>query len=139
MQDDLAQWQRMRGSLEDQLLDTMLALEEAQVELGQRQEELTAIESAWQADQAQLAAERNELMQEIKQLEGQRRQLAAGLTQVNLALYDRLRGRLGRAMALVKGGVCEVCGVTLPTGLVRRIGSSDELTRCPNCERILSS
>ena len=138
MQDDLAQWQRMRSSLEDQLLDTMMVLEDAQTELGKRQEELAVIESDWQADQAGLTTERGELLQEMKQLEGQRQQLAAGLTRVNLALYERLRGRLGRAVAQEKSGACEVCGVTLPTGLVRRIGSGDELSRCPNCERILS-
>jgi len=138
MEDDLHQWQRLYNSLEDQSLEAMLRLDEERAVLANREQALAEIEGAWQQNQAALQKEKSELLASLAQLERKRQQQVAAIPPSHLATYERLRQRLGHAVALLQGSACSGCGMTLPTGQVQQVRMSQELTFCPNCQRILT-
>lgn len=64
--------------------------------------------------------------------------MSADLGRETLALYDRLiEARGGEAMALLDGGVCQGCYMSVPPNLVVRLARGREVTQCPSCDRIL--
>lgn len=64
--------------------------------------------------------------------------MSADLGRETLALYDRLiEARGGEAMALLEGGVCQGCYMSVPPNLVVRLTRGREVTQCPSCDRIL--
>lgn len=65
-------------------------------------------------------------------------QLGGDLPRETLSLYDRLiEARGGEAMALLDGGVCQGCYMSVPPNLVVRLARAREVTQCPSCDRIL--
>jgi predicted nucleic acid-binding Zn-ribbon protein len=138
MEADLHQWQRLRSGLEDRSLEAMLRLDEERAVLASREQALREIEATWQQSQAALQAERSALQTSLAQLEEKRQRQASSIPQADLAVYERLRQRLGRAVALLQGNACSGCGMTLATGQVHHVRMSQELVFCPNCERILA-
>ena len=68
-------------------------------------------------------------------LETLRAQLVAQLEPRWATQYQRLQGRYGRAVTVVRGRACQGCFITLPT----RAAPSDgqPLTTCESCGRIL--
>lgn len=138
MDDNLHQWQRLFSSLEDQSLEAMLRLDEERAALASKEQALAEIETAWQQSQAALQKEKAELLASLAQLENKRRQQVSAIPPAHLTTYEHLRQRLGHAVALLQGSACSGCGMTLPTGLVQKVRMSQELTFCPNCQRILT-
>lgn len=65
-------------------------------------------------------------------------QLSGELPRETLSLYDRLiEARGGEAMAMLDGGVCQGCYMSVPPNLVVRLARGREVTQCPSCDRIL--
>src|SRR5690606_32979122 len=101
----------------DQELELMIEIEGQEAELAERQARLRQIEAAWREDQEHLQAEKEQLAVELKDLEGEREALRAPIPARDLADYDDLRQRYGGiGLALLKKGICQVCGVDVPTG-----------------------
>ncbi len=139
MEDDLHQWQRLYNTLEDQSLEIMLRLDEERAALASKEQALAEIETAWQQSQAALQKEKAELLASLAQLESKRQQQVSAIPPSHLATYERLRQRLGLAVSLLQGSACSGCGMTLPTSQVQHVRMSQELTFCPNCQRILTA
>jgi uncharacterized protein len=138
LQNDISSLNRQKAKLDEQLLDAMLQLEEAETAAQQRAAEAAQIEAAWQHSQADLIAEQARLEADLS---GRRRDQAAAraqLTAADLALYDQLRRRkAGLAVVELKGQLCGGCGVRVTASVVQQIGQGDQFARCGNCERML--
>jgi hypothetical protein len=129
---------RRRDQLQDQVLEAMVAVEEAHNALDAAQRALTQAEAGWSAAQTQLEADLAQQRQRAERAAGERAALAARLSPQALALYDDLRRRKGPApVARVRGGTCGGCGVTLPVALVSQARGSDEPAFCSSCGRLL--
>lgn len=129
---------RHRSLLENEVLELMLAQEEAEADLAEMRQRLRLLEQKWERDRAALLAEEGQLRQRINKLEATRQDQTASLKAEDLASYEDLRARKGgQAVAAVETGVCGGCGVAVPPSQVQRVLRGKDLVRCDNCERFL--
>jgi predicted nucleic acid-binding Zn-ribbon protein len=138
LQDEVASLQRWRDKKEDDLLEVMVAAEEGEAALADAQAILTQISETWRAEQGDLADEQAQLQARLRELDEQRESLVTAIGPEDMAIYERLRQRkAGRAVALVKDGICQGCRMNPPTSQVQHARSGTELVFCNNCGRIL--
>lgn len=127
-----------RSAMEDRVLEAMIFSEEASEEAREAEAKVARLEAQWAETQQALAREREERQALLADLRQRRQNLVAAIRPVDLQVYQMLRARRGgHAVALVEGKACRECGITLPTAVVQRAREGQELTRCPNCDRIL--
>ena len=140
MQHELESLDRRITTLEDEELEVMEALEEAQVRLAQLQVQIA------EADErlASLAAERDrrttEIDAELAGITNDRSPLVADVPEDLLALYDRLReSKGGVGAAELRARQCGGCMMTLDPAEIAdiRTMAPDEVVRCEQCQRIL--
>ncbi|NLE75753.1 MAG: hypothetical protein GX605_03230 [Chloroflexi bacterium] len=130
---------RRRLSLDEELLEAMVALEEASDQEQAAQAVVQTLEAEWAEARVALRDEQASLQARLAELAVQRQPLAAQVKTDDLRLYEGLRPRRGgRAVALVRGRVCQGCGMAVPTAFLSRVRDAEELMRCPNCDRILT-
>jgi predicted nucleic acid-binding Zn-ribbon protein len=138
LQAEVKMLQAKRTQLEDSLLELMVRRDEIDETLAKLEEERAGAA----ADAAHLSEEVRGLVGEIDaELSGHgtaRAELATGIPDDVLALYDRIRRQQGGvgAAALV-GGTCQGCHTQLPAREVERLRASGGLQRCDSCRRIL--
>jgi predicted nucleic acid-binding Zn-ribbon protein len=138
LQDEVASLRRWRDKKEDDLLEMMVAAEEGEASLADAQAILTQVSDTWRAEQGDLADEQTQLQARLGELAEQRESLVAAIGPEDIAIYERLRQRkAGRAVALVKDGICQGCRMNPPTSQVQHARSGTELVFCNNCGRIL--
>ncbi len=138
LQDEVASLQRWRDKKEDDLLEVMVAAEEGEAALADAQAILSQVSDTWRAEQGDLADEQTQLQVRLGELDEQRESLVAAIGREDMTIYERLRQRkAGRAVALVKDGICQGCRMNPPTSQVQHARSGTELVFCNNCGRIL--
>jgi predicted nucleic acid-binding Zn-ribbon protein len=140
MQHELQSLERRIASLEDDEIEVMERLEEAQKVL----DGLTAQVAAADERLAALAAARDEKVaavdEELARVERDRGPAAEGLPTDLMALYDRLREHKGGVgAAALRARQCGGCQLTIDNAelAVIRKAPSDEVIRCEECQRIL--
>ncbi|MBM4467892.1 MAG: hypothetical protein FJ014_20475, partial [Chloroflexi bacterium] len=88
LQEEIRYLKRKKGELEDQVLETMIEVEESEASVTEQRERLTRLEEDWQATQARLSAEQNELINRLSQLKTKRAKLQRSIEAGDLALYE---------------------------------------------------
>lgn len=138
LQDEAAALRRRRSELEDEELELLIGIEELEAELAERQARLRQIEANWGQDQSSLRAEKEALEADLAVLDEERGAARARIDPPTLATYDDLRQQQGgTAVALLKRGICQACGVDVPTNLARIVERGEGIHFCPICNRIL--
>lgn len=139
MEKDLQIHQRQRSGLDDQLLELMDAIEQAQARVGEKTTALEKIEHARANDVERLSRERDMLTARLAELAAGREQARAVLEVDALRSYDQLHHtKARRAVAQLWHDACGACGVAVPTGLVQRVRAGAEIVFCSGCGRILA-
>ena len=140
MQHELESLERRIASLEDDELEVMEKLEEAQTELAA----LEKLVAETDEQLVGLTAVRDEkvaaLDDELVALTGRRGPAVEGLPGDLLALYDRLRDQKGGVgAAQLRARQCSGCRLGLDQAELNRIRGlpEDEVVRCEECQRIL--
>lgn len=137
---ELESLERRISTLEDEELEVMEKLEEAQGELT-KLEQLVA-----ETDErlAALATARDEkladLDERLQEVQGRRGPAAEGLPEDLVALYTRLREQKGGVGAApLRARECGGCRLTIDSVELTRIKglAEDEVVRCEECQRIL--
>lgn len=126
------------GELEEQILALTSRVEEQQAVVEARRSELGPLEEKCKAagseNQAAIAALQKEIDTAAASREEIVKQLAANLVR----RYSQLREqRRGQALAEVRDGSCLGCNMNLPPQLYNTLFKGDELIFCPHCQRIL--
>lgn len=138
LDEEAAALRRRRSELEDDQLELMIEIEELEAELAERQARLQQIEETWRDNKGALLGQREGLQSRIGELTERRDDMRAETGPGDLALYDDLRERLGgTAVVMLKRGICQVCGVDVPTGAARSVERGEGLHFCPTCDRLL--
>jgi predicted nucleic acid-binding Zn-ribbon protein len=138
LQNDSTSLRRHHGTLDDQLLEAMIGLEDAERAEKQAHDQLASLQAEWQVNQRALMEERSKLEAEIAALAEQRHQQIAKIAPDHLARYQQRRHEhAGLAVARVEDGSCGACGVEISDRLLAQVGLSDALSYCGNCDRIL--
>jgi uncharacterized protein len=140
MQHELTSLERRIASLEDDELEVMERLEEAQTELtklegmvAEADEQLTALAAA--RDEKLAAIE-----EQLADVLARRGPAVEGLPADLLALYDRLREQKGGVGAAeLRARQCGGCRLSIDASELGRIRglAEDEVVRCEECQRIL--
>jgi predicted nucleic acid-binding Zn-ribbon protein len=140
LQSEIEALERRRGVLEEETLEVMERVEQAQNVVAGLQASLEKLRASGET----LRDERDEALAAIEVAESEERAArsaaAAGLDEGLLKLYERLRQRLGGVGAApLVARRCEGCGIALsPADLDGlRAMSPDDVARCEECGRVL--
>ena len=140
MQHELESLERRIGVLEDEELEVMERLEEAQTALASLEAQLAAVDERGRA----LVISRDEQIvvidQQLADAASERSTLIADLPPDLVTLYDRLREQKdGVGAAELRQRQCAGCRLTVDNLELAKIKSlpSDEIVRCEECQRIL--
>ena len=137
-QEEVQYLKRRKGGLEDQVLESMIEVEDSEASVTEQRERLARLEEGWRETEARLSAEQDELINRLSQLKATRAKLQKTIEAGDLALYEDLRRRrYGQAVALLEGELCQACRVTLPSSKAQQARQGEVLTLCGTCERIL--
>jgi len=137
IQHEIESLDRRRSVLEDEVLEAMINLEDAESEHETATSELAMIEESWEAEQDSLANEKTQLLTQLGELINVRKQLLASITKVAINAYERTQKIAGPiAVVLLKNGRCTGCQVRVPTNLAKAVDQG-ELINCDSCGRLL--
>ena len=85
-----------------------------------------------------LKVEEQDLKKQIETLINSRQKAVQTISKPLLPLYESLRKiKNGRAVVVVKGGMCDGCRIALSSSKSQRVTEIGGLTRCSSCQRIL--
>ncbi len=138
LQEEVASLKRWQTQREENLLEAMLIVEEAEETSAQAQTKLSELEAAWRIDQKDLIDNQQSLERRRSARVEQRLLMTDKISAVDLKIYEKLRTKkAGRAVAAVKNKVCQGCGITPSNSKLQRARAGTELTYCGACGRIL--
>jgi predicted nucleic acid-binding Zn-ribbon protein len=138
LQEDTVSLKRWREKKEEDLLEALVAEEDAEKNLGGAQGNLAQTITRWEADQEDLVAERSQLETQQEELLQHRGSLVASIDPEDIGTYQALRQRKGgRAVVAVEDGICLGCRMPPPTSQVQQAETGETLVFCNNCGRIL--
>ena len=123
-------WSALRVS------EAMDKVESAEANVATISSELKEVDSEWQNQQQQLAAEMEQLNTKLSDLKHQRESLSAEIAPQVVELYQDLRRNKKLAVARIEQGICGSCRISLPITDLQRARSGD-LIQCSSCTRIL--
>ncbi|MEP7291006.1 MAG: hypothetical protein ABI835_04445 [Chloroflexota bacterium] len=139
IQSEIEALKRRQSQLEDDMLETMMEVEQHQAEVGDATKALTGARAALASTQTDLLDEQQRLDAEVAQAEEQRKAQAAKIEPANLAAYEKLRQRMrGQAVATLQNDGCSMCGVEQTMSNVQNARSGRTLVTCESCGRILA-
>ncbi len=138
MQQEIESLKHRKEQLEEILLETMIAVEEAESALEDSETTLNTITAAWESDHRDLLAEQSDLEQQIENLQQQREKALAPITEESLKRYNSMRKqKANQPISPMRQGSCSVCGME-QTMAVQQAVRRGETTTCENCGRILA-
>ncbi len=139
LQHEIESLERRRSTLEDQILEAMIAIEEAEAEKETAEAELATIENEWQNRQAYLKEEQHTLALRLHTLAGERQKCISQIPEELLNEYQTLSQRKnGTAVAELKQNICQGCRLTVSEQQIRDARAGKKV-HCNNCGRILYS
>lgn len=138
LQIEQASLKRHLTLLEDEQLNAMGIVEEAESETALAVDQLNKAQAAAAASQAALLGEKVTLEREFARLESERLAILPSIPAPDLELYDRLSSqKRGLAIADIQDDSCSGCGNMISPGLRQAARSSSQANFCPSCGRIL--
>jgi predicted nucleic acid-binding Zn-ribbon protein len=128
---------RRRAALEDDILEMMVLIEDAEGEKLAAETVLMTMEAEREVSLAELKQEQNELALRLHHLGQDRQKQAAKIDGRSLQDYENLRKRRhGVAVAVLKINQCQACFTTVSASKVKKV-EQGELVYCGGCGRIL--
>jgi predicted nucleic acid-binding Zn-ribbon protein len=138
LQNESASLKRYLETLEERLLEAMLAEEEAEQESQAASREIEKIQARLANQNIALTGEQTELEKELQRLDSERQATLSPLDVNLLQTYGELRElRRGLAVVEVSEGACAACGTTLTPSQRQSARSTSQIYNCPTCGRIL--
>lgn len=140
MQHEMGSLEKRISDLEDEELEVMARLEDAQRELDSLTAQLDAVMTRGREKVASRDSRTAEINQQLAESEAERGPVADGMPADLLALYDKLRAsKSGIGAAQLHRRQCGGCMLTLDASEINAIRgrADDDVVRCEECQRIL--
>ena len=122
---------------EDDLRRIGEAIEAKTASLAEREKDFDEAKQLLQSEDDKAKARVAELEAERGELLGGRDEIVATLPQVVIRRYDRLKGPLITAVAIIGDGTCPACRISLPPQLYNDIRRGEDFHQCPQCRRMI--
>ncbi len=137
LQAEVESLKRRKASLEDALLEAMLATEGAEAAKRTAQEALERVSQAHAAFQQEGQARKAELESRVAALQKQRAALLAALPAEVREAYSYLQKRMGTlVVAVVQNQTCSVCGIDTTSHTIHALRNG-QVAYCEGCGRLL--
>jgi predicted nucleic acid-binding Zn-ribbon protein len=137
LQSEIASLGRRRAALEDEILEAMIMIEEAETEKTAADESLNKVSAKWERAQSNYKQEQNEVALALHQFMNQRKEQLKMISAEALSEYDSLsRSKNGVAVAKLRANMCLGCRTTV-SAQVERMSRQGQLVYCGNCGRII--
>lgn len=129
---------RYLETLENRLLDAMVAHEEAELEFEADITRVELIQQRRDHELEDLLKEQSHIKNDLIRLENNREAALASISPEDLAVYGNLRLKKGGyAVALLDGSNCNLCGLSVGSSIQQTIRSGSDLIQCKLCNRFL--
>jgi len=125
-----------RDQVENNALEIMEQVEQAEASVTALTEELEKLKDEWNSQQQQLSAEIDNLKVKLSDLQQKRQRLSAEIDPQALELYEQFRRQKGQAVAKVEQGICHGCRISLSSSELQQARGGN-LVHCSSCGRIL--
>jgi len=140
LQQETTHLKQRRSVKEEDVLEAMVHVDELARDYEKARQHLQAVESAWKEAQSELRTEEESLVSRLGTLQERSRQIVAALPDQTVGIYEHTKKwKAGRAVVLLKDGVCQGCLVSVSANKVREVQESTAVVMCGNCDRILVS
>jgi uncharacterized protein len=138
LESEAAALQRYLTSLEDQLIEAMIAVEHSESIYQTTSDHHRQVYAAFQELKTRLLAEGITLKQQIDRLTTEKATIAQTIPPDELMYYEELRiKRKGIAVAKITDSFCSACGSRLNASLIHTAKITQSIARCDTCGRIL--
>ncbi|WP_235833701.1 zinc ribbon domain-containing protein [Aeromicrobium chenweiae] len=139
LQRELVALERRISTLEDEELEVMEKLEDAQTGLASVQGDLDSLKAELAEQVSARDAAIEVIDQQASDAQAERGSIADGIPADLITLYDKLRGQYGTGAAALRARRCEGCRLELNGADLRELAAApeDDVLRCPECSRIL--
>jgi hypothetical protein len=138
LQNESESLKRYLATLEDRLLDSMVALEEAENLHTSASQAFSNAEADRAALEDELSEQRTMHLAEIERLQTEREGAVASVSEEDLTLYEKLRQTKGGVVvSRLEDDCCSACGMNIPPAKRQAVSSMNDLVLCIQCGRIL--
>lgn len=124
---------------ENKELALMEQIEAKNAELAMHASQVEELEKSSAAESASVEKELAELKVRFDELNAERAKLTPNVPDKELAIYNRIAGTRGTAIAYIENVTCSLCYMRLPAQFINLALIGRELTCCPSCGRILAA
>lgn len=137
LQNEIAGLGRRRDGLEEEILELMLGIEDAEAAKEAAETAVAKLESNWEQQAGSLKTEQNELALRLHKLIEQRKEHLTTVQPAALREYDELyKKKGGVAVAKMRVNKCLSCQITSSDQKVRQ-AKSGQIAHCGGCGRII--
>jgi len=138
MQDEVAALKRRRATLEDDLLEAMIEVENHQALCAEASTRLADLQAEQETEQGDLRHEQQTLTGALADLKQQRQAALKPISAASLQIYQELRPvKQGQVVAPMIDTMCKTCGSTQTLTIAKQVRVGKELVYCTGCGRIL--
>ena len=127
------------SSLEDEMLEFLDKIEEAEKTLNDRKQYYNEIVDESNQEKEAIQREAQEREEKLVELESDRAAIAAELNTGLLDVFNRVKAKQIDQVAIVavRNAVCLGCNMNIPPQIYNELQRCDSLKYCPSCERII--
>jgi predicted nucleic acid-binding Zn-ribbon protein len=138
LQHEVASLKKTVNAMEDQQLEAMMKVEEAQDKVEQSRKLLTHMQGVTASETAVLNGESSMLNALKERLLLERTAILSQIDSVTLDEYNRLRkNKRGVAVATINEDACSACGTQLTAAERQLAHSPAQIYHCPSCGRFI--
>lgn len=139
LQSEIESLGRRREALEDEILEAMIHIEDAQAEKEAAEDALETLTARWEKEVADLKEEQNELALRLHRLSSKRQEQAQNIDAASLKEYEQLlKKKNGLAVASLRINMCQGCQLTVSANKMKAVDEGKKVY-CGGCGRILYS
>ncbi len=138
IQKEIASLKKHLAALEDQQLEAMLAVEDAEAQEKAAQAALAQAQAAFAEKTSGWLGQKEQLTRNLDRLHAERNAGLSPIAKESMQTYENMRKRKsGVAVTTIADGSCSVCGGTIRPSEVQAARSAQVLVYCSSCGRIL--
>lgn len=138
LQKEIASLKKHLGQLQDQQLEVMMTLEDAEAEDQRTGKGLVDAKARFAEQSAGWLGQKDQLTQTVERLRTERRTILPLVPADQLRVYDQIRKRKsGVAVITARDGACSGCGAEIRPSEVQAARAAQDLVYCTSCGRIL--